>query len=101
AQALAGAGLRDNAIGARRADQLCREAAEALTSLEPELPGAVQVAVPRVHRAAQVFGHAVRRSAERMIGEIDLIALEHPGEARPDVLLQPAFIQGACGHRSV
>ena len=100
AQALAGARLRDDAVGAWRVDQLRGEAAEHIAALEPQLPRAIQIPVPRVERTPHVLRHPVGRAAERMVGEIDLLPCQHARKARPDVLLQPGFIQDGCGHRS-
>jgi hypothetical protein len=87
AQALAGARLRHDAVQARRADELRGERAEALARLEPLVPGAVHVAVPRVERGAHVVGGAVGRPPERMVGEVDLLAPEHAAEAREHLAL--------------
>jgi hypothetical protein len=92
AQPLAGAGLRnDQVLG--RADQPAGEQAELLAAFEPCRPGAVHVLVPGVERGAHVLGGAVGRAAERMVGEVDLLALQHAREARMNLLPQPALIQ--------
>jgi hypothetical protein len=99
AQALTGARLRNYAVARRRIDEFCREVPEALAALHPQGPGAVHVPVPAVERRAQIVCGAVGRAPQGMVGEVDLLAREHAREARPDVRLQPAFIQSRCGHR--
>jgi hypothetical protein len=91
AQALAGAGLGDDAVGALGAHEPRGEGAPALPGREPFAPGLVHVVVPDLERVLHVLRHAVGRPAERMIGEVDLAAPAHAREARPDAVFQPGF----------